>query len=171
MDQQRNTNRGPWRADANRKPGSGAADFRSAAPRAAAPAPPAEGGPPRQGTSVEDLNVFRLAHELAVRVHGTPRPGLPAEGAELLADLRRDAAAVPAQLAVGAFHAARDEYRRHVLAARAAAVAVRYRVLLARDLGWLPAAECEELRDRYDQTCRMLTKFAQALERPAPDQK
>ena len=164
MEQQRNTNRGPWRGNANHGPAPGTSDPRTAPARAQAATQSPEGAPSRQGTSVEDLNVFRLAHELAVRLHGATT-NVPPHGLELFADLRRDAAAVLAHLAAGAFHAAREEYRRHVLAARDAASAARYRVLLAHDLGWLPAAESEEVRDRYDQTCRMLTKFAQALDR------
>jgi len=62
-------------------------------------------------TSVEDLEVFKLAHALALKVYTTTRAFPREETFGLVTQLRRAAASVVANLVVGAGRLNRAEYR------------------------------------------------------------
>jgi len=113
--------------------------------------------------SVEDLHVFRLAHRLAVAVYAATKNFPPHERFGLASQLRRAASSVPSNLVEGAGRLGRSEYRHFVGIARGSANETRYQVLLARDLGYLGAESCEQLRGDYARVCQMLTRLAQAL--------
>lgn len=130
------------------------------------------GGGPGGGTGqasrsrpqLEDMDVFRLAHDLAVRTH-TVTSRFPAEErGSLVALLRRASAAVPAQLAAGSSRWDRIEFRAAVTSARDAAAETRYFLLLTKDLGHLSAQDCDDMRDGYERVAKMLTRLAQALQ-------
>lgn len=111
---------------------------------------------------VEDLEVFKLAHDLALSVYRAS-DAFELGATSLVTDLRRAAAAVPANLAEGAAHATRSEYQSFVGTAQGAAAVVSYYLLLAKDLGHLGEAECQHLREGYGRVGYMLLRFAQSL--------
>jgi four helix bundle protein len=112
---------------------------------------------------LEDMDVFRLAHDLAQRIHEITGRFPAEERAGLAAQLQRSAALVPAQLAIGSSRWDRDEYRAGVTAARDVAAEAQYYLLLAKDLGHLSAGDCADMREGYERVSRMLTRLAQAL--------
>ncbi len=117
-------------------------------------------------TQLENMDVFRLAHELALRTHQVTSRFPAEERGSLVALLRRASAAVPAQLAAGWSRWDRNEYNAAVTSARDAAAETRYFLLLTKDLGHLPEQECDDMRDGYERIAKMLTRLAQAwLER------
>jgi four helix bundle protein len=112
---------------------------------------------------VEDLDVFKLAHELALGVYQVTRRFPKDETFSLVAQLRRAAASVPANLAEGAGRLNRGEYRQFVGVAKGSTAEVGYHLLLAKDLGYFAAAQYEPLREGYVRVGQMLTRLAQAL--------
>ena len=110
------------------------------------------------------MDVFRLAHDLALRAHELTGRFPAEERTALVAMLRRAAAAVPAQLAAAASRWDRAEYRHGVVEAKAVAAEARYHLLLAKDLGHLSAEDCNDLRDGYDRVAQMLAGLAKALQ-------
>ena len=70
---------------------------------------------------------------------------------------------MPAQLASGSSRWDRAERRDGVNATKEAAAQADYYVLLAKDLGHLSAADCDELREGYERIARMLSRLAQSL--------
>ena len=110
------------------------------------------------------MDVFRLAHDLAVRAHQLTSRFPAEERGSLVALLRRASAAVPAQLAAGSSRWDRVEYRGAVTSARDAAVETRYFLLLVKDLGHLSAQDCDDMRDGYERVAKMLSRLAQALQ-------
>jgi four helix bundle protein len=116
--------------------------------------------------SVEDLEVFRLAHELALSVYRISARFPSSERFGLTAQLRRAAASVGANLAEGGGRLTRGEYRQFVGIAKASSAEDAYHLLLARDLGYVSNDAYQELRDGYDKVGRMLTRLSQALNRP-----
>lgn len=112
---------------------------------------------------LEDMDVFRLAHDLALRLHQITGRFPAEERPGLAALLRGRAASVPARLAAGSSRWARVEYRDAVVTARDLAAETQYYLLLARDLGHLRANDCAEMREGYERVSRMLTRLAQAL--------
>jgi four helix bundle protein len=121
------------------------------------------GGPQSGGRPpIEELDVFRLAHDLAQRVHRLTGRFPAEERGSLAAMLRRASAAVPAQLAAGD----RAAYGAAINNARDAAAEARYLLLLTKDVGHLSPQDCDEMRDGYDRVARMLSRLAQALDNP-----
>lgn len=111
---------------------------------------------------VEDLEVFKLAHDLALSVHRASA-GFDIEAPQVSADLRRAAVAVSAQLAEGSGQTTRAQYRHFVDRAQGATQVVSYHLLLARDLGYLPESDCSHLREGYHRVAYMLARFSQSL--------
>ena len=112
---------------------------------------------------VEDLDVFKLAHELTLGVYQVTRRFPKDETFGLVGQLRRAAASVAANLAEGAGRLNRGEYRQFVGVAKGSTAEVGYHLLLAKDLGYFPAAQYEPLREGYVRVGQMLTRLAQAL--------
>ena len=114
--------------------------------------------------SVEDLDVFKLAHELALEVYrvtvGFPRE----ENFSLVPQMRRAATSVGMNLVEGSMRLSRREFRQFVGVARGSAAEVSYQLLLARDLDYMSKEVYEELRSRCERVSKMLTRLAQSLD-------
>ena len=66
--------------------------------------------------SVEELDVFRLAHQLAIRIYTVTRSFPREEIYGITGQMRRAATSVPANLAEGAHRISAAEYRTFVRA-------------------------------------------------------
>jgi four helix bundle protein len=115
--------------------------------------------------SVEDLEVFQLAHALTLKIYEITSAFPREETFSLVAQMRRAASSVGMNLAEGAMRLSRREYRHHVGIARGSAAEVSYQLLLAKDLQYLRAEQYEELRTAYDRVGQMLTRLGQSLDR------
>ncbi len=112
---------------------------------------------------IEELDVFKLAHELTLNVYRSTSTFPRHETYGLVAQLRRAAASVPANLAEGAGRLNRREYRQFVGVARGSTSEAGYHILLAKDLGYYSPTQYEQLRQGYERIGQMLTRLAQAL--------
>jgi len=111
----------------------------------------------------EELDVFRLAHQLAIRIYTVTRSFPREEIYGITVQMRRAATSVPANLAEGAHRISAAEYRTFVSFAKGSAGEIRYHVLLAGDLGYISAAEAQSLRYEYARVLQMLTKLVRTL--------
>jgi len=111
---------------------------------------------------VEDLEVFKLAHDLALSVHRASS-AFADVAPQISNDLRRAAIAVPSSLAEGSGQPTRAEYRHFVDRAQGVTQVVSYHLLLAKDLGLLPESDCLHLREGYHRVAYMLARFSQSL--------
>ena len=84
--------------------------------------------------SVEDLDVFKLAHQLALKTYSTTKVFPREETFSLVDQMRRAATSVGMNLMEGAMRLGSREYRQFVGIARGSAGEVCYQLLLARDL-------------------------------------
>ena len=116
-----------------------------------------------QARRVEDLEVFKLAHALVLRIYEITQQFPRQEMFGMVAQLRRAAASIPANLAEGAGRLNRAEYRQFVGISKGSTSEISYHLLLARDLELLSHAEYQRLRDDYIRVGQMLTRLAQAL--------
>ena len=112
---------------------------------------------------VEELDVFKLAHRLAVKVYKITAAFPKEEIYGLTAQMRRAATSVPANVVEGANRNSRAEYRSVVGFAKGSAGEVRYYLLLAMDLEYLPRPDGERLRGEYVRVIQMLTNLAKSL--------
>jgi four helix bundle protein len=79
--------------------------------------------------SVEDLDVFKLAHQLALKVYSITKTFPKKETYSLVDQTRRAAASVGANLFEGAMRLGSKEYRQFVGIARGSAGEVCYHLL------------------------------------------
>jgi four helix bundle protein len=94
--------------------------------------------------SVEDLEVFKLAHGLVLKVYAVTRTFPREETFGLAVQLRRAATSVVANLVEGAGRLNRAEYRQFVGIARGSAAEASYHLLVARDLDYIASDNADE---------------------------
>jgi four helix bundle protein len=115
--------------------------------------------------SVEDLDVFKLAHQLALKTYSTTKVFPREETFSLVDQMRRAATSVGMNLMEGAMRLGSREYRQFVGIARGSAGEVCYQLLLARDLKYISNETYQELRSGYDRVIQMLSRLSQSLNR------
>lgn len=115
---------------------------------------------------VEEMDVFKLAHQLALDVYKLTAAFPREEIYGLTSQMRRAATSVPANIMEGANRDSRAEYRRFVGISRGSAGEARYHLLLAMDLQYLSKAEGQRLRQQYVRVIQMLTNLSKSLGGP-----
>jgi four helix bundle protein len=115
--------------------------------------------------SVEDLDVFKLAHHLAIKMYAVTKTFPREETFSLVDQMRRAAALIGMNLMEGAMRLGSKEYRQFVGIARGSAGEVCYQLLLAKDLKYITDDTYRELRSDYDRVLQMLSRLAQTLGR------
>ena len=114
--------------------------------------------------SVEELDVFKLAHELALKVYKVTITFPKEETSNLVSQMRRAAISVGMNLVEGSMRLNSREFRHFVGIARGSAADVSYQPLLARDLGYIEKDVYDELHSGYERVGQMLARLAQSLE-------
>jgi len=115
--------------------------------------------------SVEDLDVFKMAHNLVLEVYNQTQHFPGEEKYGLTPQMRRAAFSIPMNLAEGASRLGRKEYRHFVSIARGSVGEIRYQLILARDLGYIQVETYKRLRAEFDTIAKMLTGLAKSLAR------
>jgi four helix bundle protein len=113
--------------------------------------------------SVEDLDVFKLAHRLALDVYRVTESFPKTERFGLTAQLRKAACSAPSNLVEGAHRNSRAEYRNFAGIARGSASEARYQLLLAMDLGYVSREAGETMRADYARVVQMFTNLIKSL--------
>jgi four helix bundle protein len=113
------------------------------------------------------LEAWKLAHEARLAVYRVTA-AYPAEERFALVDqTRRAASSIPSNIAEGAGHDSRREYARFLTYALASANEVEDHLLVARDLGYLPAEQWIEISADLARVRAMLTRLRQFMRRRA----
>ncbi len=111
----------------------------------------------------EDLSVWRKAHQVVLDIYRVTR-GFPAEERfGLVAQLRRAAVSVAANIAEGFNRRTLRDKRNFYNIAQASAEETRYYVLLSRDLDYL--RDYRSITEGLDEVGRMLNGLLASLER------
>ena len=116
----------------------------------------------------ERFRAWQLAHELTLAVYQCTERWPVVERYGLTSQVRRAAAAVPTNLAEGASKHGRREFRRFADIALDSIAEVAYLLLLARDLGILPAEEFTHLHDLRKRTGGLPWRLIRALDSTRP---
>ena len=113
--------------------------------------------------TVEDLDVFKLSHQLALEVYEITK-GLPEyEKFGLTSQMRRSAYSIPMNLMEGSHRLTTKEYRQFVGIAKGSAGEMKYQLLLARDLKYVSNERYWHLIEKYERVSQMLTRLVQSL--------
>ena len=114
----------------------------------------------------KNLKVWAKAHQLTLAVYQRTR-GFPREEIYgVTSQVRRASASVGANIAEGCGRRSDPEMKRFLQIARGSASELEYHLLLARDLGFLTAAEFKDLEEKTMEIQRMLASLVQRLQRP-----
>jgi len=117
----------------------------------------------RKMKSVEELDVFKLAHEITLAVYQLTKAFPEDEKFGITAQMRRAGFSSPMNLAEGAGRLNTREFRQFVGIARGSASELRYHLTLARDLGYLENELYQEMYSKVDRIGRMLTALSNSL--------
>ena len=117
-------------------------------------------------TSYRDLNVYQLAHSLAVQVHALtmnlPKHEMYEEGAQV----RRSSKSIPANLVEGfGRRRYKNEYLRFLVFAHASCDETIEHLRLLKETASSPAAQVDPLIGAYEELSRKLNRFIAAVER------
>ena len=113
---------------------------------------------------VEDLDVFKLSHSLALEIFELTKNFPEEEKFGLISQMRRAAYSVPMNLMEGAHRLSSKEYRQFVGIAKGSAGEVKYQLLLTRDLKYISEGQYSNLNPKYERVSQMLTRLAKSLE-------
>jgi four helix bundle protein len=109
------------------------------------------------------LQVWQKAHRFVLDVYRESR-GFPAqERFGLTSQLRRSASSVASNIAEGCGREGERELARFLSIASGSACEAEYQLLLAKDLGYLPAPAHSELDAQVNEVKKMLNGFMHAL--------
>jgi four helix bundle protein len=114
---------------------------------------------------VEDLDVFKLSHSLALKIFELTKNLPEEEKFGLISQMRRAAYSIPINLMEGAHRLSSREYWQFVGIARSSAGEIKYQLLLIKDLKYIPENMYFNLLSEYERVSQMLTKLAKSLER------
>ncbi len=112
---------------------------------------------------VEDLDVFKLSHELTLQVYKVTENFPDDERFGLTSQMRRSSASIPTNLMEGGHRVSKNEYRHFVSISRGSCGEIKYQLFLSKELGYIEEDTYSEMRERYDRVSMMLTKLHGSL--------
>ena len=114
--------------------------------------------------TVEELDVFKLSHSLALEIFELTKSFPAGEKFGLVSQMRRAAYSIPMNLMEGGHRLNRKEYRQFVGIAKGSTGEMKYQLLLVKDLKHIIQNKYSELLPQYERVSQMLTKLAKSLE-------
>jgi four helix bundle protein len=112
---------------------------------------------------VEELDVYKLSHELILEIYRVTKNFPDSERFGLTSQMRRSSASICMNLMEGAHRLGRNEYRHFVSISRGSCGELKYQLILSRDLGFIDSNTYNELGDAAERVSMMLTKLHTSL--------
>lgn len=114
---------------------------------------------------VEELDVFGRAHELTLQLYKATSNFPKEELYALTSQIKRAASSICANLMEGSHRLGTKEFRQFVGIANGSAGELKYHILLAKDLGYIPENKYLQLKGEIDTICKMLRGLINSLNR------
>lgn len=112
---------------------------------------------------VEELDVYKLSHELILEVYRITKDFPESEKFGLTSQMRRSSASICMNLTEGAHRLGRNEYRHFVSISRGSCGELKYQLILSRDLGFIDSNTYNQLGNAAERVSMMLTKLHASL--------
>lgn len=109
------------------------------------------------------LKVWDKGHEVTLEVYKITKAFPKEELYGLTSQMRRAASSIPTNIAEGCGRNSNPQLVQFLSIATGSAFELDYQLLLARDLGFLPANTYEAIHDKVDNLRRMLNNLMQTL--------
>ena len=113
--------------------------------------------------SVEELDVYKLGLEIAVDIYKITESFPKSEMFVLVSQMRRAAVSITSNLAEGASRNTSNEYRHFVGISKGSAAELRCQVDISCRLGFINDRTNNDLKEKLNRTCRMLTGLINSL--------
>jgi four helix bundle protein len=117
----------------------------------------------KQINSAEELDVFKKAHQLTLRIYTITAQFPVDERFGLVSQMRRAAVSIASNLIEGSYRLNTGEFRQFVGIARGSAGELKYGLMVARDLGYISEKDYAPLRTELDDIAKMLMGLAKSL--------
>jgi len=114
--------------------------------------------------NIEDLEVFKISHELTLEIYKITRKFPNEEKYNLTPQMRKSSSSIPMNLMEGGHRLNRKEYRQFSGIARGSAGELKYQLLLARDLKYINETTYKSLRGKTETVSKMLTGLVRSLD-------
>jgi four helix bundle protein len=114
------------------------------------------------------LDVWRIAHELALSVYRLSAQFPAAERYGLTVQIRRSATSAASNIVEGASRSSRLDFARFLDIAVGSTSECEYQLMLARDLGFVEGPQVEALMSGANQLRRKLARLRQRLLEEGP---
>lgn len=112
---------------------------------------------------VEDLDVFKLAHNLVLKIYKITATYPESEKFGLTSQMRRAAASICMNLMEGAHRIGKNEYRYFVSISRGSCGELKYQIILSKDLLYMDENTFQEIIEMCERVSMMLTKLHNSL--------
>ena len=99
---------------------------------------------------MEDLEVFKRSHQLALKIHRISEAFPIAERFNLIPQMRRAASSIGTNLMEGGHRLGRKEFRQFCGIAKGSAGELKYHVLITKNLGYLSETNYSECRSEIE---------------------
>jgi len=114
---------------------------------------------------VTQLEVFKIAHELALDIYKVTSKFPKEELYNLVSQLRKASSSICANLMEGSYRNSSKEFKQFCGIARGSAGELKYFLMLSKDLGYIENKKAEELINKTNQITKMLYRLIKSLER------
>jgi len=105
---------------------------------------------------IEDLNVFKMAYQLVLKIYKITA-GFPKEEVYgLVSQMRRSAVSVVSNLSEGGARITDGEQRQFIGNARGSLVELRTQIWLSRDIGFINQDDAKEILDNVEEIKMMM---------------
>jgi len=118
--------------------------------------------------SYRDLHVWQLGVRLVIESYEVGRHLPTDERFGLIAQIRRAAVSIPANIAEGHGRNTRGDYRHHVCTAAGSLRELETLFTIIAELKYVDEKSLKPIQHLCDELGRMLTRLAKRLESPAP---
>ncbi len=113
--------------------------------------------------SVEELDVYKKAHELTLKLYKITKIFPNDEKFGLISQIRRAASSINANLLEGSHRINTKEFRQFCGIARGSAGELKYHLLLAKDLGYIATENYDLLIEEIETITKMLYGLIKSL--------
>jgi len=114
---------------------------------------------------VEDLDVFKLAHELTLEIYKITEMFPENERYGLTSQMRRAAMSIGSNLMEGSHRFSKKEYKYFIGISRGSAGELKYQLFLSKDLSYINIDTFEKVNTNIERVSMMLSKMYSALDK------
>lgn len=115
----------------------------------------------------EDLQVWRMAHDLSVAVYQLTKDGEFSRDWGLSDQIQRASVSVMSNIAEGFERYSRQEFKQFLSIARGSCAEVRSQIQLAKSLGYVADSDCSSIYEKCISLSRAIGGLRSSLDRSA----